>query len=300
MVATHPIPRGTRILSETAVITMSATFPDFDTAGKVVDAKFRALPDEQQSLFLALHNCQHTDHGLALAIARTNGLPFGDNEHGVFLETARINHSCLPNAHHAWNASLGQLTVHAVEDIKPGEEITITYMANTPTFSMRQNHLKDTFGFTCTCKLCSMSRSRRKISDHSLDRMLDIESENEERVRWGRSPLAMLHALREGLRLVEKEELGITTLARLYRDVVDILLANADVARASVFAKKERALRVVMEGEDGTRTTELKGVMERPRDNMRFGYRSWDWLSDVSEVPKGLEEEAFESWLWRA
>ncbi|KAK4446384.1 hypothetical protein QBC34DRAFT_440895 [Podospora aff. communis PSN243] len=299
MVAARFIPKGTRILSEAAILTMSATFSDFDTAGKFVDAKFQALPAEQKAQFLALHNCQPTDYGLALAISRTNGLPFGDHEHGVFLETARINHSCRPNSHHAWNASLKQLTVHAVEDIEQGHEITITYMGNTPTFPMRQSHLKELFGFTCACNLCSVSNAKRKASDRRLDRMLDLDNENEERVRWGRQPLAALWALREQLLLAEKEELGIITLARLYRDVVDILLANADAARVVVFAEKERALRLVMEGEDGTRTVELKALMECPGRDDRFGYRSWKWLSDEREIPRELGEEAFGCWLWR-
>jgi hypothetical protein len=112
-------------------------------------------------------------------------------------------------------------------------------MVNTPTFSLRQNHLKETFGFTCTCALCRVSRHQRKISDCRLDRMLDIDSENEERVRSGRDPLVTLCALREGLRLAEREGLGCITVASLYQEVADLFVGNADAARASVFARRE-------------------------------------------------------------
>ncbi|KAL8743806.1 MAG: hypothetical protein Q9184_008073 [Pyrenodesmia sp. 2 TL-2023] len=58
----------------------------------------------------------------------------GKSRQGIFLEAARFNHSCLPNAWFNWNPHLGQnprgrLTVHAIKDITIGEEILINYQA---------------------------------------------------------------------------------------------------------------------------------------------------------------------------
>ena len=44
----------------------------------------------------------------------------------VFADNCRLNHSCLPNAHLAWNARLGRQTLHALRDIELGEEVTVS------------------------------------------------------------------------------------------------------------------------------------------------------------------------------
>ncbi|KAL4779641.1 hypothetical protein BJX76DRAFT_361620 [Aspergillus varians] len=46
----------------------------------------------------------------------------------VFLLASRINHSCIPNIHFAYNPELKKETFHAVRDIASGEELTIMYI----------------------------------------------------------------------------------------------------------------------------------------------------------------------------
>ena len=45
-------------------------------------------------------------------------------EAAVFPRISRINHSCCPNCHQEWNASLGMETVHAIQPIEPGDEVS--------------------------------------------------------------------------------------------------------------------------------------------------------------------------------
>lgn len=83
----------------------------------------------------------------------------------VYPTAARINHSCVPNTFHGFNPNLKRFTVHAVRDIAPGEEITISYMGSPATFlvrSQRVEHLRTHYGFTCTCPSCS---DKTKVSD---------------------------------------------------------------------------------------------------------------------------------------
>ena len=49
-------------------------------------------------------------------------------------------------------------------DIKKGEEITISYDNGGPSQSRRE-HLKEKFGFDCTCDLCSLPVKALKLSD---------------------------------------------------------------------------------------------------------------------------------------
>ena len=51
----------------------------------------------------------------------------GNDVSGIVLTASRMNHSCLPNVHHHFNTALGRLTVHALRDIKSGEEIETSY-----------------------------------------------------------------------------------------------------------------------------------------------------------------------------
>lgn len=66
-----------------------------------------------------------------------------------------MNHSCVPNVYHTWNENLGRLTVHALRDIKAGEEILTTYISALLTREMRadEDHLGN-YGFVCACPAC--------------------------------------------------------------------------------------------------------------------------------------------------
>ncbi|PSR77732.1 hypothetical protein BD289DRAFT_486375 [Coniella lustricola] len=46
---------------------------------------------------------------------------------GIYALQARINHSCMPNAWHDLNGATGRMTVHAVRDIRAGEQIFVAY-----------------------------------------------------------------------------------------------------------------------------------------------------------------------------
>lgn len=100
-------------------------------------------------------------------------LPLGGSNHGrLFLEASRINHSCQPNAQHAWNNDLGHLTIHALRDIEADREITISYISGvSPGFVERQRHLMNAFSFTCVCELCSLPLLARAGSDYRLDQI---------------------------------------------------------------------------------------------------------------------------------
>lgn len=75
----------------------------------------------------------------------------------IFPINARINHSCDPNAYRQVNAKLKQLTVHALQDIKAGEQITVTYVSllaeSPPEKLKRHENLRTTF-VICRCRVC--------------------------------------------------------------------------------------------------------------------------------------------------
>lgn len=143
--ATRDIPRGTRILSERPLLSIDKRHylvSDLEEA-------FAKLSQSDQKKFVGLHSNHGQDPKLypsethpsiparekgriqgqhearigkeksLLSIFQTNCMGRGEGA-GIFYEAARFNHSCMPNAHFAWNANVGMETIHATKDIEAG------------------------------------------------------------------------------------------------------------------------------------------------------------------------------------
>ncbi|KAI2462831.1 hypothetical protein F4781DRAFT_441657 [Annulohypoxylon bovei var. microspora] len=72
---------------------------------------------------------------------------------GVYINAAlaMINHSCMPNAYISFSGR--KAILHANQDIKEGEEITISY-TNNPYRTGRRYHLSTHYYFKCECPKC--------------------------------------------------------------------------------------------------------------------------------------------------
>lgn len=74
---------------------------------------------------------------------------------GLWVRSAYINHSCIPNAK---KDSVGDLMIfYATRDIKAGEEIVHCY-AEAIDLQDRAANLKTTWGFDCDCRLCKAEK----------------------------------------------------------------------------------------------------------------------------------------------
>ena len=73
---------------------------------------------------------------------------------GHYRTIARMNHSCDPNVE--WRSVNGsnRIELVAVRDIKPDEELTISYIDQSQPKETRISKLKAIYGFTCTCNIC--------------------------------------------------------------------------------------------------------------------------------------------------
>ncbi|KAI1648671.1 uncharacterized protein F4817DRAFT_333716 [Daldinia loculata] len=100
--------------------------------------------------------------------------PDGKYGSGVFPLYTRINHSCVPNAYNSWNPTLERLTIHAIHDIKAGEQIFVDYIGNTcRTRKQRGLSLYTAWGITCNCAACTddaldQLRYRMLVLDQAL------------------------------------------------------------------------------------------------------------------------------------
>lgn len=174
-----------------------------------------------------------------------NSFAMGRNRRGIFLEASRFNHSCRPNAHAAWNYKSRRLTVHAIVEIPINTEIFLNY--RTEDYSepsiQRQEKLRGTYGFVCTCEACDPNtafgmasrdrRSRMRILDQSIDRGQDpglpLQNQNQPQVR--NQVFANLKSV--GL-LLEMEGLFYPQLADVYGKAITWYRIEMDLAENGV------------------------------------------------------------------
>jgi SET domain len=296
LVALKDIEIGERILCEPPLLT-TAHISSASQLESTIGSMLKCLSEAQQREFLSLYN-NHSKKGPFSGIIKTNALPLGPGSTvgGIFPIISRINHSCHPNTQHTWNRSTEHETIHAIRNIKKGEEITISYTLGGPSQPRRQS-LKDKFGFDCTCDLCSLRGEARKISDYhqelikSLDYAIGYSDSVTER------PESVLAYCRELLSLYEMEAITDPRVARVYFDAFQICVKHSDQARASVFAQKAYETRLYLEGEDSPDTQRMKFFMVNPAGHMAFGL-SQRWKQLKEEVPKNVDTQEFDQWLW--
>ena len=203
--ATRAITRGTPIISEEALFS-------------VVDRNRVRLTNRNDPRFRALicPTQQPTPQAEAMARFKANSFGMGKvrdgrEEDGIFLQAAKFNHSCAPNAHFAWNPQTQRLTVHALETIPMGMEILVnyrTYEFTTKSRVQRQSDLTDIYNFTCTCRACLANpnlgiesddrRQRMRTLQTNLDRMKKIRgavqlSDRQSQLTCIRSLTAYMH-----------------------------------------------------------------------------------------------------------
>ncbi|XP_020570232.1 N-lysine methyltransferase SMYD2 isoform X2 [Oryzias latipes] len=86
-----------------------------------------------------------------------NGFTIEDDElshmgTAVYPDVALINHSCLPSVIVTFNGTLAQ--VRAVQDMKPGDEVLISYIDLLYPTDDRNSRLRESYYFTCNCLEC--------------------------------------------------------------------------------------------------------------------------------------------------
>ncbi|KAK2006337.1 SET domain-containing protein [Colletotrichum eremochloae] len=145
----------------------------------VLEEGFIRLPIEDQRRVFDLS--RSTGGHVLEDIIRTNtfGATFNNVGHfGLFPRVARINHACKPNAITRFSPRTLELEVVAYKDIRPGEELSISYSMLNMLYDDRKRTLRE-WGFACACALCS-SPTAVAASDARLARLQAILAALEE------------------------------------------------------------------------------------------------------------------------
>lgn len=298
--AIQDIAPGMLILSEAPILTTDC-INSLETVEKDIARQLRSQDKDSQRAYFSLHNNFPSEKKNLLSnIIRSNGYPLGPNSEvgGVFLNIARINHSCRPNAKHSWNKNTKQQTVYALRNISAGDEITVSYL-NGGVSKERQELLLQNFQFRCACHVCSLPDKELKASDTRILRAKDLDNTigNWNSARY--SPAKVLADARKLLAIFREEGIDDDRLPNLYWDVFQIVIMHGDQARASEYARHYVDLKTLSEGPDSANVEKTRSYITQPATHKNFG-ETKDWESSIGDIPKGLDEVAFEKWLWRA
>ncbi|KAF8856367.1 SET domain-containing protein [Acephala macrosclerotiorum] len=289
LIAVQDISKGTRILSDKPLFRI----PRFGLVGpafeRAVAGKLHRLSKDDQMTFLSLHSNTPGGAYPLISIVKTSALPLGTDalEGGLFPEASRINHACVPNCQHTWNDNIGEETIHAVRQIFKGEEITISY-ANTGPFASRRRILKESFEFECTCELCSLPAAARAVSDNRQCEIQRLDDRIGDGFRLVSHPDKCLEDVHNLLTLLEAENITDARVPRAYYDAFQ---------QERVFAQRAYEAKLCCEGDDSPQTAYVKSLVAKPAAHRLFG-TSNRWRLSEKMIPKTLEGENFEAWLW--
>lgn len=173
LVATQTLPRGAIFLEEQPLFIQDASC----TNSTVLAALTGCSRDEQREYFALANAFKGGDSPgkvlPALAIFYTNSFlcddapqsPPAKRRRGIFLNAARANHSCTPNAGRVWDAARQAMVFRTLQAVEAGEELCINYVDVLGSREERNANLCDHFGFECACEACALQGEELAKSD---------------------------------------------------------------------------------------------------------------------------------------
>ncbi|KAI5240265.1 SET domain-containing protein [Aureobasidium subglaciale] len=187
------------------------------------------------------------------------------NKLGVFPNAARFNHSCTPNVYHRYNPNVDCLTIHALRDIHPGEEICTAYIDICHDTAERRRILAH-WNFECACDACETQDPAREARRHKLEELLTTMQRRENKrsfEKWGTWDYAeALTLVEEVISLMMEDGLEETdTLGEAYELAAEYNLAMA--CREDAIKWAERDVEVELTSIDPV--MKLRGIIERLR-----------------------------------
>ncbi|KAF2851701.1 SET domain-containing protein [Plenodomus tracheiphilus IPT5] len=177
--ALKDLKRGTRILADSPLLIV----PMADYLQEDIQAAFDKLTPREKELYFSLHSGHGQDprnwpsqihpsvdgkertrieqqhaartgkEPTLISIFQTNCMEMNKGA-AVFPHASRFNHACNPNACFTWNAGIGKETIHIMNDVKAGTEITLSYCDMLHDTKLRSWELKH-YGFVCGCPACA-------------------------------------------------------------------------------------------------------------------------------------------------
>lgn len=153
------------------------------------------------------------------------------------------------------------MEVVAYTDIKPGEELSLSYLPLNLVSNQREEALQHNWGFKCTCPLCTDAKANA-ISDRRRSRLTQIIADMNDTSLGNLVHGDFRKMITEIEELADKE--GLTAqIGDLCLMISDVWLRMGDVHMAREFAKKSVKLKRHFAGIDNERTVIARAKLER-------------------------------------
>jgi hypothetical protein len=220
----------------------------------------------------------------------------------VGIWVSNINHGCKPNAHLWIDSARKAAVITAVGNIKPGEEITISYLDMSFPVSRRDQVASQSLFFTCHCDLCCHSKlhpGNRRVDEEKYG---ELEKWMVEMMGWnGRldfhkiksSPEALLENFYLARRFFRQEEIWDQRIAGGFEHGFCVVAYHGDQGRAAQFARVAYGLRKILKGPNSHDVKILEKLKDNPTSWEHFGSES-TWTAPLERVlafePHPIEE----------
>ena len=196
-------------------------------------------------------------------------------------ETARMNHDCRPNAMYYFDRKTLVHYTHASRRIYAKKEITIMYIDPLQPRLKRREAIKRSWGFDCSCSLCSAESDSIRESNWRVTEIIKITnilngvvSQNETERKAARSyvpdALEMTNLL---VSLCEQERLH-ASITDGYRLAVLVSASLGNEWRAVKWAMKAVATGLIHDGPDDEEVLDVRRLLLAPRQH-------WSWAVNV-------------------
>ncbi|KAH9065391.1 hypothetical protein EDB87DRAFT_1595643 [Lactarius vividus] len=280
MIALRDIKRGELLVREKPLILVPRQIAA-SPSQLILDLVQRLSPQEVASFYNLSHanlpqslSPEELTEQLPLAIFQTNAVAAGPNV-GLFPTMARLNHGCSHafNSVYSWREREGVLVVHALKDIKKGEELLTAYFRTQQTRDERRRHLMQTYDFHCACVCCTLPDKESKDSDERLTTMGKLY---DHLGTWGERTIDG----RDAIRLVERiwaigtEEGYTSERGRLAADAALVAAAHSDAEAVMDWGRLALQWASYELGPDSDLAEEMRVVIREPRRHTMWGQRA--------------------------
>ncbi|KAI9465470.1 hypothetical protein BJY52DRAFT_1244195 [Lactarius psammicola] len=280
MIALRDIRRGELLVREKPLILVPQQIAA--SPSQLILGLVQRLSPEQVASFYNLSHAnlpqnispEESMEQLPLAIFQTNAVAAGPDA-GLFPTMARLNHGCSRafNSVYSWREREGVLVVHALKDIKKGEELLTAYFRTQQSRDERRRHLMQAYGFHCTCACCALPDKESKDSDNRLTTMSNLY---DRLGTWGQGAIDG----RDAIRLVKRiwaigEEEGYTSeRGRLAADAALVAAAHSDAGAVMDWGRLALQWASYELGSDSDLAEEMRVAVREPRRHGIWGQRA--------------------------
>jgi hypothetical protein len=279
LVANKTLHRGDQIFASTPIVITDSDAYDLSTSERLA-LLYRGvdtLPPKTQNVFWELMG--HKDIDPVEDKINTNNFDItidGISQQALFPEIAMMNHDCRPNAAYFWDEEMMTHYVHAIRDIQPGEEITITYIDNEKDRNTRTSRLEKNWGFKCGCSSCTAHPNFVAESDSRLYQITDLAKILDD---WTSSSSATPEIAELLVSLYVQERLD-ASLGTAYKYAAEVHSSFGNKWEAMKYARLSAEMNMLDKGFRDGDVSEMKKMSENPE-------MTWSWKKRMGLGGKG-------------